>query len=274
MHNPVVLFSDNKTNPLTKWISDVVAKNLPNPSNNENKTVKELIRVHSKELEMIDLYSNYHLTFQLTSFEENIAFQISHLARNFMPTFRTNFSPFESVKRGIERNVNPSLTGKSSTSSTASTSSSDEMDDGDSTNDEDDAITEQQKSVQVSKSVTTAKFSLEEVLPSSKDIYGFEVLPLKKDQLLKYKGYVSFYKKSSPVPKVAAENTLERQKHKSVQLTSLTDYKDHYEAITEPTVSKESNEAFSNYCKLVINVNYDKNYSSQDILENYVNFIV
>lgn len=214
MHNPVVLFPENKTKPLTKWISDVIAKNLPNSANNENKTVKELIRVHSKELEMIDLYSNYHLTFQLTSFEENIAFQISHLARNFMPTFRTNFSPFESVKRGIERNVNPSLTGKSSTSSTTSnSSSSDEMDDGDSTNDEDDAITDQQKSVQVSKSVTTVKFCLEEVFPSCMDIYGFEIQPLKKDQHLKYKGYVSFYKRSSPaptIPKVASEKISER----------------------------------------------------------------
>ena len=209
MHNPKVLFPEEKTKPLTKWISDVVSKNLPNSTNNENKTVRELIRVHSKDLEMIDLYSNYHLTFQITSFEENIAFQISHLARNFMPTFRTNFSPFESVKRSEVRNVNPSLTGKSSTSSATSTSSSDDLDDGDSTNEEDDAITYPQKSVQVSKSVTTAKFILEEILPSSKEIYGFEMQPLKKDQLLMYKGYVSFYKKSSPAS-VMPKNSVER----------------------------------------------------------------
>lgn len=126
--------------PLTEWTSPFILKHLPDSTCDSNKIVDELIRVHSRDLEMIDYYSSYHIPYKWTSFEENIAFTISLMARCFTPTFRTNFSPFvpatrRSEGRGILKN--PSLTGQSSTGSMNSSSSSDEG-----TSSEDDSILE------------------------------------------------------------------------------------------------------------------------------------
>lgn len=139
MHNLKPLKTPNtNTYPLTQWFSPLIQKYLPNSTSCAIKCVRELIRIHSKDLEMIDSYSNYYLPYKLTVFEDNIAYQISLQARNFMPTFRTNFSPFEPGRRREDRgnNKNPSLTGQSSTSSTTSSTSSSSGDDETSSDDE------------------------------------------------------------------------------------------------------------------------------------------
>lgn len=182
MHN-LQSFNELNTNslvPFTQWVNPIIMKNLPYSTCDSNKIVKELIRVHSKELEMIDFYSNYHLPYQLTTFEEHIAFQIGHQARHFMPTYRTNFSPFEPSRRiheGRGSFKNPSLTGQSSTSSAASSTSS-SMDE-DSSSDDDPMTDNKSKTYVASCSITDTHtsshfVSFAALLPSMKEIYGTE----------------------------------------------------------------------------------------------------
>lgn len=189
MHN-LQAFNDHEKKslvPMTQWVSNVVMRHLPYSTSDSNKIVKELIRVHSKDLEMIDYYSNYHLPYRCTVFEEHIAFQIGQLARNFMPTYRTNFSPFEPGRRreGRGRVINPSLTGQSSTSSTNSSTSS-SMDEGSSSDDE--PITDG-KSIMGGNTIgsqTECKYlSFAKLLPSMKEVYGTEPKPPDTNNMLK-----------------------------------------------------------------------------------------
>lgn len=173
------------TIPITQWVRPIIMKHLPNSTSDANKIAQELIRVHSRDLEMIDYYSTYHIPFKCTTFEEHIVFQISHLARNFIPKFRTNFSPFEPAGRRREgRGIlqNPSLTGQSSTSSTNSSTSSD-MDD-DSSSDED-TITDNRFSVSGDDREQSKFISFDLLFPSMKEIYKTELKPPKKEDLAK-----------------------------------------------------------------------------------------
>lgn len=157
--------------PLTQWVNPLILKHLPNSTSDANKIVKELIRVHSKDLEMIDYYSNYHLPYKWTGLEEHIAFQISHLARNFMPTYRTNFSPFQPGRRREGRGSlkNPSLTGQSSTSSTTSSTSS-SLEEGSSS---DESVMDSRNSSKIDERTQT-KISFASLLPTMKEVYGCE----------------------------------------------------------------------------------------------------
>lgn len=243
--------------PITKWFSNIIWKNLPNSTSIATKVVKELIRIHTHDLEMIDLYSNYHLTYQLTSLEENIAYQISMFARNFMPTYRTNFSPFDPFKR-------PSSAAISMTaSSNSSNSSSDEFG---SSSDEDDVTLN--NSMKTSSTVDNRKGlsfpqSHEEMPKSSEEVYGFEVKSPSKESMIKYKNYVKFQKYSQP----------NDRKTKSIVLESLANYTDSYLQVSEPKVKDETIQKYKNYCNLIINKEYDVNSSSLEILEKYANFI-
>lgn len=168
------------TIPLTQWISSIILKYLPYSTSDSNKIVSELIRVHSKDLEMIDYYSNYHLPYKWTSFDEHIAFQISHLARNYMPTFRTNFSPFEPSRRpeGRASLKNPSLTGQSSTSSTSSSLEED------SSSDEDPITDDKNVGNLTTNGYKRKLISFESLLPSMKEEYGCEIVsPDKRTQI-------------------------------------------------------------------------------------------
>lgn len=158
------------TVPITQWLRPITLKHLPYSTSDANKIAQELIRVHARDLEMIDYYSAYYIPFRCTTFEENIVFQISQLARNFIPKFRTNFSPFEPAGRRREgRGIlqNPSLTGQSSTSSINSSSSS-SMDD-DSSSDED-TITDNRFSIS-GEDKEQSKFTFKTFFPSMREVY-------------------------------------------------------------------------------------------------------
>lgn len=258
LHNPLES-SSAEDKPLTMWFSDIIRKNLPNSTSIANKIVKELIRIHSLELEMIDLYSNYHLTYQLTPLEENIAYQISQFARNFMPTCRTNFSPFVPGKR-------TAMPGQSSiTAVNSSNSSSDEFD---SSSDEDD--TTLSLSLRSSTDLRQAKksFRLENAVPAScQELYGFELHPPPKEAMTKYKSYVNIQKSSQPSP----ENSDKKAKPPIV-LESLATYTDSHVQVGEHKVKDETIKKYENYCNLIINKNYDDKHSSLDLIEKYVNF--
>lgn len=260
LHNPIESYGCLEK-PLTMWYSEIIRKNLPHSTSIANKIVKELIRIHCTDLEMVDLYSNYHLTYQVTSLEENIAYQISQFARNFMPTYRTNFSPFEPVKRAAG-NI---------TSSIASTNSSNSSsDDNDSSTDEDDTtLSFTLKSPPAEETRQARKvFNLEDVMPSSEKLYGFELHPPGKESMAKYKSYVNIQRKSQP------GNEKGERRMKPIVLESLATYTDSYEKVVEPKVSNETIQKYQNYCNLVVNKNYDANYSSLELIEKYVNFTV
>lgn len=176
MHNLKTFNEIEKENlvPYTQWVKPIIMKHLPYSTCDANKIVKELIRVHSKELEMIDFYSNYHLPYQLTSFEEHIAYQIGHQARHFMPTYRTNFSPFQPGRRmndGRGSFKNPSLTGQSSTSSAASSNSSSTGEDSSS---DDDAMADNKSSIVQDIQSNSTFVSFAALLPSMTEVYGTE----------------------------------------------------------------------------------------------------
>lgn len=257
LHNPSG--SNNcSEKPLTQWYSDIIRKTLPNSTSIANKIVKELIRIHCTDLEMVDLYSNFHLTYQVTSLEENIAYQISQFARNFMPTYRTNFSPFEPVKRAAG-NITSSIA-----STNSSNSSSD--DSGSSTDEDDTTLSLSLKSQSIDSRQTKKAFNIEDVLPSCQKLYGFELHPPDKESMSKYKSYVNVQKKSQP------SNEKNERKLKPLVLESIATYTDSFDKIAEPKVNDETIQKYQNYCNLVINKNYDANYSSLELIEKYVNF--
>lgn len=264
LHNPIEAASAI-TKPLTVWYSNIIQKNLPFSTSEANKIVKELIQIHSQELEMVDLYSNYHFTYQLTSLEENIAYQISHFARNFMPTFRTNFSPFEPGKRATPNEKSPSMTGQcSTTSTTSSNSSSDEFD---STSDDDDTTFSSTLKLSMTDQGHSEKlFKLENILSSCLETYGFELQNPDKDALSKYKEYVRFQKKSQP------SHDKHDRKSKPLELKPMSVYSDSYQSVTEPKVSDATIKKYENYCNLIINRNYDPNHSNLDAIRKYINF--
>lgn len=266
LHNPIGNCTISEK-PLTQWFSDIIRKNLPNSTSVANKIVKELIRIHSLELEMIDLYSNYHLTYQLTSLEENIAYQISQFARNFMPTFRTNFSPFEPGKRSSS--AGPTMAG-SITSTTSSNSSSDEFDS--STDEDDTTLSFSLKSPMIDQLQAKKQELMESVLPAScKELYGFELHSPDKEALAKYKSYVNIQKKSQP-PIMSLDKS--DKKSKPIVLESLETYKDSYLQVTEPKVKDDDIRKYQNYCNLIINKNYDDKNTSLELIEKYVNFTI
>lgn len=182
MHNLQIISNDSSfTTPLTQWFKIATLKHLPNSCANATKIVRELIRVHD-DLDIIDSYSNYHLPYKLTSFDEHIAYQISHLARNFVPTFRTNFSPFEPGRRQERSLKNPSLTGQSSTSSTTSSTSS-SLDEDSSSEDE---KTSNSKSLNSSYTNADSQlFSLKYLLPTMAEVYGTSLEMPSKNCLIK-----------------------------------------------------------------------------------------
>lgn len=259
LHNPRE--SDQFTEkPLTIWYSDIIRKNLPHSTSIANKIVKELIRIHCRDLEMIDLYTNYHLTYQLTSLDENIAYQISQFARNFMPTYRTNFSPFEPGKR---TNTGPAIAG----SSNISTNSNSSSDDFDSSSDEDDTTLSFSLRSSCIEQKDLPKPAVDEKSTSSEEVYGFRLRSPDKDAMSKYKSYVNVQKKSQPPSKEKSE-----KKPKPLVLESIGKYNDSFKIVAEPKVEDKAVEKYRNYCNLMINKNYDASQSSLDIIEKYANF--
>lgn len=207
---------------------------------------------------MIDLYSNYHLTYQLTSLEENIAYQISQFARSFVPTYRTNFSPFEPRKR-------TAIPGQSSIAAVSSSNSS--SDESDSSSDEDDAtLSFSLKSPVIEQREVKTPTKLEEVEEKTcEKLYGFELHQPDKESMLKYKSYVNIQKKSQ---------LCDKKDKRPFVLESLATYKDSFASVTEPKVKDETIQKYQNYCNLIINEKYDASSSSSlALIEKYMNFV-
>lgn len=243
--------------PLTEWVSPFVLNHLPYSTCDSNKIVDELIRVHSRDLEMIDYYSSYHVPYRWTSFEENIAFTISLMARCFTPTFRTNFSPFEPATRRSEgRGIlkNPSLTGQSSTGSMHSSSSSDEE-----TSSEDDSILENSTVHNISggtdeTEVPIQRVTFQTMFPSMAEVYQTSIKQPNKTDMMKYKQYAKI---GAVLMSNAAMNTYNPKKpllnrHKrSIDLTPLGDYgTDNYKQVVPPKVKMESIRIYEKYVDL------------------------
>lgn len=270
MHN-LQTFDDHEIKSfasLTDWVGNIIMKNLPHSTSCRNKIVKELIRVHSKELEMIDYYSNYHIPYKWTAFEENIAFQIGHLARNFMPTYRTNFSPFDPSRRGEGRGSlkNPGLTGQSSTSSTTSSTSS-SLDECSSDSDDEQVISNRITSSTIDREEKFISFAT--LLSSTMDVYGFDIKPPKRNDAIKYERYVQMGKQSMPTRTYQFPNT---KKRKAVILTPLANYgTDSFQRVNQPIVSNESSTVYDKYIGSP-QVIYAKNSEPSDQLLKYVNF--
>lgn len=216
--------------PLTEWVSPFVLGHLPYSTVDSNRIVDELIRVHSHELEMIDFYSSYHTPYKWTSFDENIAFQISLLARCFTPTFRTDFSPFVPATRRQEgRGIlkNPSLTGQSSTGSTNSSQSSD---DGSSSDDDSflENLTQHSLSAAHDDGDSSSRhISYHEIFPSMHHVYCVNVRPPAKADLEKYKQYAKMGSvlMAGNTPKSTNPKKLLHNRHKrSINLDALAHY--------------------------------------------------
>lgn len=247
-------------------------RNLPFSTSDRNKVVKELIRVHSKELEMIDYYSNYHVPYKWTAFEENIAFQIGHLARNFMPTYRTNFSPFDPSRREVRGTLkNPSLTGQSSTSSTTSSTNS-STDEYSSDSDDEQVISNRMASSTNDREENFISFAT--LLSSTLDVYGFEMKQPNRDDALKYKRYVQMGKLSMPnrtYQFVGGANT-RNILPKSVTLAPLGNYgTDNYRKIHPPNVTDTSLSIYDKYIKSPQTI-YSRNSEPSKELLNYFQF--
>lgn len=234
--------------PITQWVRPIVMRHLPHSTSDANKIVKELIRVHnSNDLEMIDFYAAYHLPYKWTPFEEHIAYQISHMARHFMPSFRTNFSPLQAgIRPRVDRATsnNPSMTGQSSTSSVNSSSSSSGGEDSPS---DDDTLTDRKASVRptmVDKPARLVRFG--ELFPAMRDVYGGAiVLPDAKD-MLRYSRYVQIGKLA--MPSTVGGAIASRSSSKSASLGATSDYgNDCFEQIAAPLVADASRAAYERY---------------------------
>lgn len=242
--------------PLTEWVNPFILKHLPHSTACANKIVDELICVHTRDLEMIDFYSNYHIPYKCTTFEEHIAFQISHLARSFMPTFRTNFSPFEPAARRREgRGIlkNPSLTGQSSTGSANSSSSSMAED----SSSEDDSILENinQPTSLPSASQTPNPDRSIALVASMKDVYHTELKPPNKFDMVKYKRYAKIGKVLMVTPTTVVNLNVQKpllnRSKREVILTPLHCYsEDNYKYIDAPHVPSKSIKIYEKYTEI------------------------
>lgn len=264
MHNPRSDIEKDlvSVRPLTEWVSPFILKHLPNATSDMNKKVDELIRVHTRGLEMIDYYSSYHIPYKWTSFEENIAFNISLMARCFTPKFRTNFSPFEPATRRTEdRGIlkNPSLTGQSSTGSTNSSSSSD-----DESSSEDDSLLESSTTQNISGGTDELEASLkcltfDKMFPAMmNEQFDMGVKPPSNADMDKFKQYA---KMRSILMSNTAKGTYNPKKsllnrHKRViNLESLDNYgNDSYKSVEPPKVAKACIEIYDKYIELPRNV--------------------
>lgn len=255
--------------PLTDWVGPLIMRHLPNSTSDRNKIVMELVRVHSKELEMIDYYSHYHIPYKWTALEEHISFQIGHLARNFMPTYRTNFSPFDPSKRSGEGRKNPSLTGQSSTSSTTSSTSS-SLDEYSSSDDEQ-VISNRNNNSIIDREDKFVSFAT--LLSSTMDVYGFQIKSPQKDDALKYKRYVQMGKLSMPIityqfPSTKSRNILS----KAVSLTPFANYgTDSFQKVNPPKVLESSKSVYDKYIESP-QVIYSKDNEPSEQLLKYFDF--
>lgn len=273
--------------PLTQWIRPFVMKHLPYSTSDNNRVVNELIKIHSTDAEIIDYYSNFYYDFKLTSFEENIAYQLSLLARNFVPTFRTNFSPFEPIRRRESAAIkNPSLTGQSSTGSTNSSSSS--LDENSDSEDDDRSIRNTAPNSSANSSRAEDPVTISNMFPMTGDVYGFEIKAPKKADMIKYHKYVQMNRIFNPQNYAGLKNESKHNQQQQLNLlnSSTTDAiviqnnEIHYrndlcrmstaqEDIPIPTVKPESIAVYEKYCQMRQSIMEQK--SVDPVISQYVN---
>ncbi|XP_031847551.1 polyphosphoinositide phosphatase FIG4 isoform X2 [Nomia melanderi] len=194
-HKPACHYS-RRTKLLTQWWDTSVLKCLPYALNEVTKSCTEMIQVQNSLEEMIDVYYDYHRSYELSVFSELYTYKISHSVRDFMPHFTTNFSPFAvRVRPGRRREEtgsknlnmkNPSMTGQSSTSSTTSSASSTE----DSSSDDEESHQHTNDSQLISSKENLELVSFESLFPSMKEVYGTQPEYPKRNDLVLYKKFV------------------------------------------------------------------------------------
>lgn len=286
MHNAYKPLSpSNETRLITDWVRIKVRKCLPYSCSDGNKIAKELFRVHSKDLEMIDGYSNYHQSFKWTDLSEHISFEISQLAMRHLPTFRTNSSPFQRQIQERKKPKNPSLTGQSSTSSTTSNDSSSTSEASDSSSEEEFSASLSLKEQHLNKTLDKdIPLTLATLLPPMEEVYGCKVSNPSKENMDIYKRYVQMAKSTTqPLSggiNVASQSTsatpssasnIPTTRNAGIQLKPLSDYgTDSYLSVKPPTVSEESQRIYKEYCKSPRNFNAVPNIDEMDKLYRYV----
>lgn len=286
MHNAYKPLSPrHETRLITDWVRMKIRKCLPYSCSDSNRIVKELFRVHTRDLEMIDGYSNYYQSFKWTELNEHISFEISQVAMRHLPTFRTNYSPFQKQIQERKKPKNPSLTGQSSTSSTASndSSSSSEADDT-STDEEFSASLSLKEQNQKHNKENETSITLESLLPPMEEVYGCKVSNPSKENMDVYKRYVQMSKLTSnaavgsnnqqPAPQSSlgnAANGVQMRNLSGINLKPLSDYgSDSYLSVKPPTVSEESLRIYEEYCKIPRNFNAVPKIDEFDKLYRYV----
>lgn len=286
MHNAYKPLSPrHETRLITDWVRMKIRKCLPYSCSDSNRIVKELFRVHTRDLEMIDGYSNYYQSFKWTELNEHISFEISQVAMRHLPTFRTNYSPFQKQIQERKKPKNPSLTGQSSTSSTASndSSSSSEADDT-STDEEFSASLSLKEQNQKHNKENETSITLESLLPPMEEVYGCRVSNPSKENMDVYKRYVQMSKLTSntavgsnnqqPAPQSSlgnAANGVQMRNLSGINLKPLSDYgSDSYLSVKPPTVSEESLRIYEEYCKIPRNFNAVPKIDEFDKLYRYV----
>lgn len=289
MHNPSedTVTESESPKPLTNWLGDFIPKYLPYSADDSNRIVDELIRVHSRDLEMIDFYSSYHMPYRWTAFEDNIGFQISILAKCFTPTFRTNFSPFEAATRRREgRGIlkNPSLTGQSSTGSTnSSTSSSSEEGSSSDDDNDDDSILESSNQPSIATTADDSESNSKRVtfntmFPTMAQIYQTNLKPASLVDMSKFKSYVNMGKILSSNAAMASYNPkkpLHNRHKRVVQLNALGDYgSDNYKHVKAPIVRPESIRIYEAFVNLPDDI-YNRAPSGHDyeVISRYISLL-
>ncbi|XP_030382883.1 polyphosphoinositide phosphatase [Scaptodrosophila lebanonensis] len=278
MHNNAFgpLTPSNNCKLITDWVRHKVRSCLPYACSDSNKIVKELIRVHSNDLETIDAYSNYHLSFKWTDLSEHIAFEISQLALRYT-TFRTNYSPFQrQIQSSSNARQNPSMTGQSSTSSMNSNSSSSSEAEDTSSEEELSASFHEKEANQFEQKTEPVPFKFESILPSMQEVYGCSISTPSKQNMDIYKKYVQMGKLSSggshPAVLAVAQRDIEKAKIKrGIMLQPLSDYgTDSYLSVVPPTVDAKSLRIYADYCKIPRNFNTVPKFEEFDVLYHYV----
>ncbi|KAF2893513.1 hypothetical protein ILUMI_12659 [Ignelater luminosus] len=265
-HHKIIISKRNK--PLSQWWDPEVLKCLPYSYNDLTKTCSEMIHVQAKDVEMIDAYTDYYRPSELSILGEMFAYKISNSIRDFMPNFTINYSPFtirvrpgrrreeSSSKGGIMKN--PSLTGQSSTSSTASSDSS--SDGSDSSNDESSIYTNESQMTASRDSGSRVTFDL--LFPSMKQVYGTEVKPPKRADLLLYKKYILIGRKANGTIKNTSLSTTQlKQKSNFSSDTSVE--------VKPPIVGPHSINIYQHYINIGIKGGLTPKLSDLEMYKKY-----
>lgn len=251
---------------LSQWWDKDVVDCLPYSYNDSTKSCYEIIQVHSKDVEMIDAYVDYHRPNELSVLSEVFAFQISHSFKDFMPNFTTDYSPFSIRIRPVRKRddisskgnmiKNPSVSGQSSTSSAASSTSSSEEDSAA----DDDCFHE--SSMTGSKTSDSQPLTFKSLFPTMKEVYGTELSSPKEEDLLAYKRYVLIGKKANGT-------VVKNFTPVSFNLRPCKPSEESSRSVAVPTVKKQSIEIYERYIATALNGGFTPSNSDLEIYKKY-----